>query len=133
LYNKLWGAPASLSNKAVSRLLRKDVKFKGLVVTDDMEMGAIRKNYGWSEAISLAVNAGNDILLYSNTAKYQPFLGRKIRDRIAASVCTGNKKTRCIAPRIVNAAFNRVSTAKRSARRLAAYGKSGRCSVFAQK
>jgi len=133
LYNKLWGAPASLSNKAVSKLLRNDVKFKGLVITDDMEMGAIRKNYGWAEAISLAVNAGNDILLYSNTARYQPFLGRKIRDQIAASVCTGSNRSGCIAPRIIQAAFNRVIRSKRNVARLAAYNKPQRCAFLARK
>ncbi len=133
LYNKLWGAPASLSNKAISRLLRKDVKFKGLVITDDMEMGAIRKNYGWFEAISLAVKAGNDILLYSNTAKYQPYLGRKIRDRIARSICKGGKKSGCIAPAIVDTAFRRIAKSKGRTSRMAAYGKPNRCSVFAQK
>ena len=82
LYNKAWGAPASLSYKAVSGILRRQVGFSGVAITDDMEMGAIRKSYGWGQAIRLAVNAGEDILLYSNTARYDPFLARKIRDGI---------------------------------------------------
>lgn len=54
--------PSSLSFKFVSNLLRKELGFDGLVLTDDLEMGAILKNYGIGEASLMAINAGNDMV-----------------------------------------------------------------------
>jgi beta-N-acetylhexosaminidase len=54
--------PSSLSKNVVSTLLRTDLNFDGLVITDDLEMGAIVKNYGIGEACKMAVNAGVDML-----------------------------------------------------------------------
>ena len=54
--------PSSLSSNIVSSLLRKQLKFDGLVVTDDLEMGAILKNYGIAEACVMAINAGVDMV-----------------------------------------------------------------------
>ena len=55
--------PSSLSFNIVSKLLRQEIGFQGLVVTDDMEMGAIVKNYGMGEACKMAFKAGIDMLL----------------------------------------------------------------------
>lgn len=54
--------PASLSFNFVTKLLRNELGFDGLVVTDDMEMGAIVKNYGVGEASVMALAAGQDML-----------------------------------------------------------------------
>lgn len=54
--------PSSLSSKIVTNLLRKELGFGGVAITDDMEMGAIVKNYGIGEACKMAVSAGNDML-----------------------------------------------------------------------
>ena len=54
--------PSSLSGKMIEGLLRTELGFKGLVVTDDLEMGAIIKNFGIGEACVLAINAGADML-----------------------------------------------------------------------
>jgi len=54
--------PSSLSRNVVGELLRSELGFQGLVVTDDLEMGAILKNYGIGEACKLAINAGEDML-----------------------------------------------------------------------
>lgn len=61
--------PASLSPVALTQVLREGMGFSGVIISDDMEMGAITKHYGFEEAIIRAVNAGNDILLFSNTVK----------------------------------------------------------------
>jgi len=58
--------PASLSKKTVDGLLRQKLGFGGVVITDDLQMGAISKKYGLRESIRLAVNAGDDILLFGN-------------------------------------------------------------------
>lgn len=54
--------PSSLSYNFVTRLLRSELQFDGLVITDDLEMGAIRNNYGVGDACKMAVSAGIDQL-----------------------------------------------------------------------
>ncbi len=54
--------PSSLSYNIVTGLLRDELGFDGLVVTDDLEMGAILKAYGIGEACKRAVLAGEDML-----------------------------------------------------------------------
>jgi beta-N-acetylhexosaminidase len=55
--------PATLNPKILTGLLRNDLKFRGLIVTDAMDMGAIVRNYGNTRASVLAVLAGADALL----------------------------------------------------------------------
>ena len=55
--------PAALSKALVTDLLRKELKFGGLVVTDSMRMGAIANNYSVEKAAVLAIAAGDDVLL----------------------------------------------------------------------
>jgi beta-N-acetylhexosaminidase len=57
--------PASLSYKITTELLRNTLGFEGVTMTDGMFMGAITNNYTFDEAVTLAVNAGNDLLLYT--------------------------------------------------------------------
>jgi len=57
--------PATLSNKIINGKLRKELGFKGVVITDDMQMGAIG-SYSLKDRVKLAINAGNDILLFGN-------------------------------------------------------------------
>lgn len=54
--------PSSLNGKLLSDLLRHEFNFKGLAITDDLEMGAILKNYGVGRACIMAVNAGEDMV-----------------------------------------------------------------------
>ena len=58
--------PASLSKKIVNGILRKEIGFSKVVISDDMQMGAIKKYYGLKHSIKLAINAGVDILLFAN-------------------------------------------------------------------
>lgn len=53
--------PSSLSYNFVTRLLRRELGFEGLVLTDDLEMGAILKNHTIAEACKLAFHAGADM------------------------------------------------------------------------
>src|SRR5438477_8036099 len=52
--------PASLSREIVTDLLREEFGFEGLIMTDDLDMGAILNEYGLEETIRLAIEAGND-------------------------------------------------------------------------
>ncbi len=58
--------PATLSKKTVNGLLRKKLGYKGVVITDDLQMGAISKKYGLKNTLKLAIDAGDDILLFGN-------------------------------------------------------------------
>ncbi|MFQ5828858.1 MAG: glycoside hydrolase family 3 protein [Candidatus Methylomirabilia bacterium] len=58
---------ATLSQRIISGLLRGELGFDGVVVSDDLLMGAILKHYGLEEASLLALQAGVDMLLISHT------------------------------------------------------------------
>ena len=55
--------PASLSEKMISEVLRKDLGFKGIVMTDYLNDKTIVKNYGAADAAVKAIQAGADLLL----------------------------------------------------------------------
>ncbi len=71
--------PASLSPQWITGVLRGELGFDGVVISDDLEMGAIRKHFVLEETVTAAVRAGVDVLLFSNTSAYSPGLGEKIR------------------------------------------------------
>ena len=58
--------PASLSPAIVTELLRNQLGFNGVIVTDDLAMGAIASHYGFEETLRLAIVAGCDLLCLSN-------------------------------------------------------------------
>ena len=55
--------PASLSHRVITQLLREEMNFEGLIMTDDLDMGAILNEYGLEETIRLAIAAGNDLAM----------------------------------------------------------------------
>jgi len=57
--------PATLSKEITSEILRHEMGFNGLVVTDAMTMSGVRKGFSTGEAAVMAINAGNDLLLMS--------------------------------------------------------------------
>lgn len=61
--------PATLSKKVISGMLRDFLGYDGVVVSDDMQMGAIDNEYGLKEAVSLSINAGVDVLMFANNVK----------------------------------------------------------------
>ncbi len=54
---------ASLSRRIVTDLLRGELGFEGLIMTDDLDMGAILNEYGLEETIRRAIGAGNDLAM----------------------------------------------------------------------
>ncbi len=60
------GYPGTLSSRMIDSLLRKQFRYNGVVFSDDMQMQAVAKQYGLEEAIRLSINAGVDILCFSN-------------------------------------------------------------------
>ncbi len=55
--------PATLSRRITTDLLRNELGFDGLIMTDDLDMGAILTGYRLEDTIRLAINAGNDIVM----------------------------------------------------------------------
>ena len=55
--------PATLSHRIITDLLRKELGFDGLIMTDDLDMGAMLTGYRLEETIRLAVAAGNDLVM----------------------------------------------------------------------
>lgn len=74
--------PASLSKPAITGLLREELGYDGVVISDDLEMGAITSHYKMEDVIFLAIDAGMDILLYGNNINYDPNIAAKVHSTI---------------------------------------------------
>ena len=61
--------PASLSSNVMTKLLRQQLGYEGLILTDDMEMGAIAKYGAVGDAVVEAFGAGADMMLICHTAE----------------------------------------------------------------
>ncbi|MFT7646360.1 MAG: beta-N-acetylhexosaminidase [Candidatus Poriferisodalaceae bacterium] len=70
------GDPASLSEAAITGLLRGELGHDGLVVTDSLTMGAIQNRHSTSEAVELALRAGADLALVGGLDDLAPALAR---------------------------------------------------------
>ena len=100
--------PATLSRGIIHGILRQRLQYEGVVVSDDMQMGAIRDNYSFHRAVELAVNAGVDILLYGNNLVFDPDVAEEAADAIVEGVETGR-----IPPRRVSESYHRITVLKR--------------------
>ncbi len=82
--------PATLSQEYIQHQLRDKLSFQGVVISDDMQMGAITEHYGFAEALILAINAGCDLIALANNAKtYDETLPIHAHRIIVAAVKTG--------------------------------------------
>jgi beta-N-acetylhexosaminidase len=80
--------PATISNNVVMRMLRTAFKYDGLVITDDMEMGAVVQTLSVAEASLRAIEAGSDmILICEQEANF-----KAARDLICQAVAEGRIK-----------------------------------------
>ncbi|HEV8472294.1 MAG TPA: glycoside hydrolase family 3 N-terminal domain-containing protein [Methylomirabilota bacterium] len=61
-----WWAPATLSRRTIERVLRHDLGWRGVVVSDDMRMGAIEQHYGLGDAAVRSLRAGVDLVLVAD-------------------------------------------------------------------
>lgn len=80
VYNKNYDdkLPASLSPAVIKGILRDQLHFNGVVITDDLQMGAIRKYYSLETTVKLALQAGVDVLQFSNQQCYDPQIAPKV-------------------------------------------------------
>jgi beta-N-acetylhexosaminidase len=63
--------PATVSSATIDELLRGQIGYDGLVISDDMQMGAIRQAYGYDDAVRLAILAGVDVLTIANQQLFE--------------------------------------------------------------
>ncbi len=104
--------PVSLSKAHITGTLRNALKFRGLVISDDLQMSAIRKNFTYKKALVLAINAGVDVLMISNSAKPDLELPTRTITIIKQAV-----KDNRVAKSSIDSAYVRILAAKKKLRR----------------
>jgi beta-N-acetylhexosaminidase len=82
--------PATLSEPTIGGILRRQLGWDGLVLSDDMQMGAIRKAYGYSDALRLAILAGVDVLTIAQQQVYEAGIVGHTIDLIEGLVLDGS-------------------------------------------
>ena len=81
--------PASLSKPIVTGMLRGQLGWAGVVISDDLQMGAIRAQYGYPEAVALAIEAGIDLLTIANQQIFEEGIVTRTIDIIEGFVTAG--------------------------------------------
>lgn len=94
--------PCSLAPEAYE-ILRRDLKFQRLIITDDMQMKAITDHYGVGDAAIMAIRAGADIVEYRDMEVAQQ----------ALSALQEANKTKKLENKLVNEKFERVQSIKK--------------------
>ena len=103
------GRPASLSPRAVTGLLRQTLGYDGVVVSDDMQMGALRGHFSPDEATQLGIDAGLDLFIYSNRDHADPWTPLGFHRVVKTAIAAGR-----VAPARIQASAARLQILKRS-------------------
>jgi beta-N-acetylhexosaminidase len=89
--------PATLSRFTIKRYLRDKLGYKGLVVSDDLLMGAIRQQYGVEEASILALQASVDMLLISqNQGRVERGAAERVVTALRSAITTGRLSSKAL-------------------------------------
>lgn len=99
--------PASLSEKHIDLVLRKTLGYKGIVLSDDLQMKSVSQYYNLEKTVILAVNAGNDLLLFSNYFYPDPHIPEKVAKIIKKALQDG-----LINPSRIDEAYERIRALK---------------------
>jgi len=81
--------PATLSKRVLQGILRDRLGYRGLIISDDMEMKAITSQYGLENAIQFGIEAGLDMLCFGNNMSYDLNIGEKVIGIMVRLVETG--------------------------------------------
>jgi beta-N-acetylhexosaminidase len=101
--------PATLSRATMTGILRERFAYDGVIVSDDMQMGAIINNFSFETAIEKAILAGVDIILTGNNLAYDPDFAPKTIDLISGLVANGT-----ISVERINTSYSRIMTMKQT-------------------
>ncbi len=84
------GRPATLSLAIMTTLIRDEMGFEGVIISDDMQMGAIVAEYGLTEAVIEAVKAGVDVVMLANqSGEYDVRNVYRVRDALVQAASDG--------------------------------------------
>ena len=96
--------PATMSKAILTGILRNKLGYNGIIITDDLAMGAMIENYPLEEILEKSINAGADLLCLSNNGKeYDPEIAQKAVDIIFNLIKIGKIKQETI-----DTAYNRI-------------------------
>ena len=95
--------PATLSSRVLQDVLRKELRYNRIIISDDMEMKAIADHFGAEDAPRLALEAGCDILIYRSEAG-----ARKAYEALIHAIEDGK-----LAPEVIFAADSRIKAYKK--------------------
>lgn len=80
--------PASLSKQMISDLLRDQLGYDGVVITDDLTMGGIVKHYGIAEAAVRSIQAGSDIVLVGHDVERETAVIKALQNAASSGKLT---------------------------------------------
>jgi len=83
--------PATLSRKIVTDVLRKELKFEGLIISDDMEMGGVANSFEITSACEKAFLAGHDLILICHSIEKQIQVLEHFAKKIAGGEISQNR------------------------------------------
>ena len=108
--------PATLSPKVISKLLKGELRYDGVVISDSFQMAAITDNYTANKIVKNAVNAGVDILLMpENIDDYLKAFETAVKDGSITQEQIDNSVTKIIALKYKNGLLNDTISSKTSA------------------
>jgi beta-N-acetylhexosaminidase len=88
--------PATLSPRVMKEILREDLGFRGPVITDCLEMGAIVKRWGVADAALASAQAGHDIILVCHTPQRQRAAAARLEEALAAGELSVEENVRAL-------------------------------------
>ena len=100
--------PLSLSYNNITQNLQNNLKFQGVIFSDDLQMGALTTQYSWHDIVVGAINAGNDVLVIGNNLSYDPQIADKTLKIIVQALKDGE-----ITPSRIDQSYQKIINAKR--------------------
>lgn len=100
--------PATLSKPIISGILRDSLNFDGVIMSDDLQMKAIRTQYGLKETIKRSIQAGVDILSFANNSVFDEEIAAKAHRIIHELIEEGS-----ISEKRIDESYRRIMKLKR--------------------
>ncbi len=99
--------PATLSKATLDAVLRNQLGFRGVILSDDMQMKAIADHYGLETAIQRAIEAGVDVMIFGNNTSYDPAIASK-----AVEIIRSLLQRKIITPERIELSYRRIMELK---------------------